>query len=102
RRTSAMVPTPVSVRAGSLARPAAAPGAAAGVGCREQEKAPMTRMLARIARFTGRILVRFARILLLLAIVAAACAAAGYHWLDKQILSSLPADLSSFREYRPP
>ncbi|WP_373049235.1 penicillin-binding protein 1A [Vulgatibacter sp.] len=62
----------------------------------------MTTMPARIARFIGRILVRFARILLLLGIVAAAAAAAGYHWLDEHILSTLPADLSSFREYRPP
>jgi len=62
----------------------------------------MTRRLARIARFVATVLVRFARILLLLAIVGAACAAAGYHWLDKQILSTLPADLSAFREYRPP
>lgn len=59
-------------------------------------------MLTRIARFAGRILVRFARILLLLGLIGAAGAAAGYHWLDKHILSTLPADLSAFREYRPP
>ena len=76
--------------------------AGAGVGCAEHEMVPMTRMLTRIARFIGKVLVRFARILLLLGVIAAAGAAAGYHWLDKHILSTLPADLSSFREYRPP
>lgn len=62
----------------------------------------MTRVPARVFRFIWGTLVQFARILLLLGLFAAAGLAAGYHWLDKQILSTLPADLSVFRQYRPP
>lgn len=61
----------------------------------------MTRMV-KLSRWLGRLLVRVINIALLLGVIAAAALAGGYHWLDQQILSTLPADLSSFREYRPP
>lgn len=56
---------------------------------------PPPSRLARLAR-------RLARWLLALAVVAAVIGAAGYVWLDRTILQSLPTDLSDVREMRAP
>jgi penicillin-binding protein 1A len=56
----------------------------------------------RTLRFLGRALVRALRVSFLLFVIALAAGTWAYFWLQANVLSSLPNDLSSFRSYRPP
>ena len=49
-----------------------------------------------------RLLLSGLRVTLLLAILIGGTALVGWRWLDAHILVNLPADLSSFRDWRPP
>ncbi len=53
-------------------------------------------------RFIGRAFVRLLRVFALLGLLALLAGAAGFWWLERNILSTLPKDLSEFRTYRPP
>ena len=52
--------------------------------------------------FTRRVVVPVFRVIVIVLAVAFALLAYGYYWLDRHVLSTLPEDLSAFREYRPP
>jgi len=55
-----------------------------------------------VFHWTWRVIVRVLRIVALLAILVGLSCIAAWIWLDRTILSGLPADLSTFRDYRPP
>ncbi|HYX93041.1 MAG TPA: transglycosylase domain-containing protein, partial [Myxococcaceae bacterium] len=55
-----------------------------------------------IRRLIWGAVVHVSRISALMVLMAAVGVALAYGWLDRNILSTLPADLSEFRTYRPP
>ncbi|HZA50745.1 MAG TPA: transglycosylase domain-containing protein, partial [Myxococcaceae bacterium] len=55
-----------------------------------------------IRRILRRASIHTARSIALLLALAALGAGAGYWWLNKNVLSTLPTDLSEFRRFRPP
>lgn len=56
----------------------------------------------RILRLLGRIAVRILRVVILLAIVGLIAGTWAAFWFERNILATLPKDLSELREWRPP
>lgn len=56
---------------------------------------------ARVIQVLRRVLVAFVRLTLWLLVMGILAAGVGWIWLDRVILSTLPADLSEYRDFRP-